>query len=85
MKLDSSLTTINGSGIFKPVSGTYISSDNFSVNNAENTITVTGCQDSDNLTAKPSGSLVFGVVKIPDYLIPITPLEVKAYSDPSLQ
>lgn len=83
MKLDSNLSTIQGSGFFKPVSGNYISNTDFTVDLNDNSISIKGCRDPSTLTSKPSGGLVFGVVKIPDYLIPISALLAKTFDDAS--
>jgi hypothetical protein len=71
-----------GDGIFKPKNqGNYLSTDEFRVDLSTNTVTVSACQDPSTLSSKPYGTIVFGVIKLPDYMVKIRPLLIKAYAD----
>jgi hypothetical protein len=33
------------------------------------------------LSSRPFGNIIFGVVRLPDYLVKIKPIKIKAYAD----
>lgn len=84
LKLDDKLSTIIGEGLFAP-SGAQLGEQgfvlDFTVDIFNNIVTVNACKNSDSLIDKPYGKIVFSLVKLPDYLIPITPLKIRAFND----
>jgi hypothetical protein len=42
---------------------------------------IKGCQDTSQLTEKPFGAITFSVIKLPDYMLQISPMFIHAYSD----
>lgn len=73
---------MSGEGLFSPADGSgYLSSSDWRWDADTNTIIVTACASADQLTDEPYGIIVFSLIKLPDYLIPLNPLKIKAYSD----